>query len=97
MVFLNNARRKRIRLVIKQLRGGDPNIDNIRFDLEDLLSEEEEAKENMPESKQDSDTYMIQEESCDYLQEAIDELDSVDEDDPDYADVISALENIDGV
>lgn len=94
---MNNSRRKRIRLIIKKFLDGNWDVDDIRFELEDLLSEEEEAMENMPESRQDSDTYAIQEESCEYLQEAIDELDDLDGDNSDYSGVIAALKNIDGV
>lgn len=94
---MNEKRRKRIRTAIKLLRGSSPELEDIRDELEDLLAEEEESMDNIPESLQDTDRYMTMEESCGYLQDAIDELDGVDEEDPDYSDIIAALENIDGV
>lgn len=94
---MNNARRKTIRTIIKMLREDNPDVNGIRDDLEDLLAEEEEAMENLPESLQESERYMIMEESCEYLQEALDELDDADEDDLDFASVILSLEQIDGV
>lgn len=94
---MNNKRRKAIRKIIAQLIEDDVDLDDIRSDLEDLLAEEEEARDNTPENLLDSDAYTTREESCDHLQEAIDELDNVDEADPDYTYVVKALENIDGV
>lgn len=94
---MNEKRRKRIRAAIKLLNGSNPDLEDIKDELEDLLAEEEESMENMPESLQDTDRYMTMEESCGYLQDAIDELDGIDEEDPDYSDAIKVLEGIDGV
>ena len=94
---MNNTRRKTIRGIINRLTSECADLDMIRNEIEDLLSEEEEARDNTPENLQNSDIYTVKEESCDYLQEALDELDNIDEDDHDYTCVVKALENIDGV
>ena len=92
---MNNIRRKRIRMVIKELQGPAPDWDYVESELNDLLSEENEAFENIPENLQDTDRYIIAEESCDYLDEAIGYIDPDDDDCTAY--VIETLQQIDGV
>lgn len=92
---MNNNRRKVIRAVIKELKSNEPDFDAIESDLTDVLDEETEAMENTPESLQDTDRYSIMEESCDLLQEAIDEIDPDDADC--IATIVKLLEQIDGV
>lgn len=92
---MNNARRARIRRVIKAMKGGLPDWDAIEVELNDLLDEEQEAMDNIPESLQDSDRYYIAEESVEYLEDAVG---SIDPDDEDAAQsIIDILEQIDGV
>lgn len=93
--MLNNSRRRRLRLAIEKLQKDKPDIETARSILEDILSEEEDARDNIPESLQDSDRYQVCEESCDLLEQAIDELG--DEEDTDIGDVLNTLAQIDGV
>lgn len=98
---MNDSRRRRIRKIIKMV--GNPNQDweAIRMELSDLLDEENEAMENIPESLQDSDRYYVCEESVDYLETALSAAD-VDMDDPESCleavdEIVDALSQIDGV
>ena len=92
---MDNTRRRRIRKVIKMLESRSFDWDDIQAELEDIKEEEEDKHDSMPESKWDSDAYVIQEESIDYLEEAIDSIDPEDEDAA--RTVIDVLEQIDGV
>lgn len=92
---LNNARRQRVRAAIKELQGHDPDIDVARSILEGVLSEEEDARDNTPESLQELDRYQVCEESCELLEQAIDDLG--DEEEADVKDVLNTLTQIDGV
>ena len=92
---MDNARRRRIRKVIKTLESRNFDWDDIQAELEDIKEEEKDKHDSMPESKWDSDAYVIQEESIDYLEEAIDSIDPEDEDAARA--VIDILEQIDGV
>lgn len=92
---MDNARRRRIRKVIKALESRNYDWDDIQAELEDIKADEEEKHDSMPESRWDSDAYMIQEESIDYLEEAID---NIDPDDEDAAKTVrDILEQIDGI
>lgn len=92
---MNNSRRKAIRNIIKLLRESCPNFDYIEAELNDILEEETEAMENIPESLQDTDRYMIAEDSVNCLDEALGALDA---DDPNcIEEVIDALQQIDGI
>lgn len=81
-------------MAIEKLRKDKPEIETARNIMEDILSEEEDARDNIPESLQDSDRYQVCEESCDLLEQAIDAL---DEEDTDIEDVLNTLAQIDGV
>lgn len=94
---MNNKRRKTIREIIQSLRSKSLDREGAVDALQDLLYEEEDVRDNYPESLQDTDAYSVMDESCDYLEEAIDELNNMDEDDSDYDSVIDILQNIDGV
>lgn len=82
-------------MAIEKLQKDKPDIETARSILEDILNEEEDARDNIPESLQDSDRYQVCEESCDLLEQAIDELG--DEEDTDIGDVLNTLAQIDGV
>lgn len=92
---LNNTRRRQIKMAIKELQKDKPDIDMARSILEDVLSEEEDARDNTPESLQESDRYQVCEESCDLLEQAINDLG--DEEDTNIEDVLDTLAQIDGV
>ena len=94
---MNKQRRQAIRTLIKMLRAPNPDRETILDELRDLLYEEEDVRDNYPESLQESDAYNIMEESCDYLEEAIDELESMEEEDDDFESVVDILSSIDGV
>lgn len=82
-------------MATKELRGKRPDLDAARSILEDVLSEEEEARDNTPESLQESERYRVCEENCDLLEQAIDNL--CNEEDTDVEDVLNTLAQIDGV
>lgn len=92
---LNNTRRRQIRAAIKELQKDKPDIDVARSILEDVLDEEEDARDNTPESLQESDRYQVCEESCDLLEQAIDDLGN--KEDTSIEDVLDTLAQIDGV
>lgn len=94
---MNNKRRQAIRQIINLLKSKDPDRESIADTLQDLLYDEEDVRDNYPESLQDTETYSVMEESCEYLEEAIDELNNMDDDDSDYDSVIDILGSIDGV
>lgn len=91
---MNNQRRKAIRKVIAGLEEGQLEWETVESELSNLLDDETEAMENIPESMQDGDKYQVCEESVDLLDQAL----SVDPDDLDWADtVVELLSQIDGV
>ena len=67
---MNNTRRKEIGKVINQL-------EDLRDKVDELLSEEQEYLDNIPDNFQCSDRYCKAEESVEYLQSAYDSLDEV--------------------
>ena len=100
---MNNARRSRIRRLIQNLKACRKVDDRwvgvdwefVEGELQDLLEEEQEAMDNIPENLQDGDRYMVAEESVGSLEEAID---AIDPDDYNCAqDIVSILEQIDGI
>lgn len=115
---MNNTRRSEIRRIIRKLSvfGSDATLSaekaklalDCRSDIEDVLDEEQDAFDSMPEGLQSSYRGEISEESIDYLSEAVEGLDTIEEllDQPDYdaekaetalESVIDSLESIDGV
>lgn len=64
---MNKERRKRIEEVTNQ-------IDSLKGEIEDILSEEEEYKENIPENMQGGERFEIAEAACDNLQNAVDNI-----------------------
>ena len=88
---MDNIRRRRIRAAIEELRKDTPDIDVVRSILEGVQGEEEDARDNTPESLQETDRYIVCEESCDALEEAVDALDD------DIEAAVEALSRIDGV
>lgn len=92
---LNNMRRQQIRVAIKELQKDKPDVDAARSILEDVLSEEEDARDNIPESLQESDRYQVCEDSCDLLEQVIDDLGN--EEETDIEDALNTLAQIDGV
>ena len=81
---MNNKRRKEIAKCIEMLSKKSPEIRNALEDLNDILFEEDEYRDNMPENLQGGSRYEDSEEASDLLNEAISYLDdALDEDDSD--------------
>ena len=97
---MNNARRRAIARCIRNLRGPNPDTNGIMAELEDILAEEDDARDNMPENLQESIRYDESEEASDHLNEAISSLSDISEEDDDSTvrdqinDAIEALNNI---
>lgn len=92
---MKEARRKRIRAVIKHLQSGNIDWDDIECELSDIKDEEEDARDSMPESFCDTENYQIMEESIELLEEAIDYIDPDDE--CSAAEIIRTLKLIDKI
>lgn len=65
---MNNIRRKSLKSILEE-------IEVIKNRLEDVLSDEEEAFDNIPENLQGTERYEKAEEIISYLEDAISELD----------------------
>ena len=67
---MNNPRRKKISKLIEQL-------DALKSELEEILSEEQESFDNIPEAFEGTDPYAAAEEALDYLDTAFGGLEEV--------------------
>ncbi len=67
---MNDARRKEIKQIMESLSSA-------KAAIEDILSEEEDQRDNMSEEMQDSVEYEASDEACDNLEYAIDDLEQV--------------------
>ena len=65
---MNKPRRKAIDAINEKL-------ESLKEDLENLLAEEEEYRDNMPENLQGSERYETADTACDNLHSAIDSMD----------------------
>ena len=101
---MNKSRRKRIAAVISTLENaGYDIIESARDEIEDILWEEEDAYDNMPENLQYSIRGEESSEAIDNLQEAVDnleealnslnEIDNLDKNDDDYENRIEMEED----
>ena len=102
---MNKARRKRIGSVIHTLENiiDYDLIESVKDEIEDILYEEEDAYDNMPENLQysmrgeeSSDAIDSLQEAVDNLEEALDslnEIDNLDENDDDYENRIEMEED----
>lgn len=75
---MNNARRNKMRRIIEHLNAIEPT-------LQSILDDEQNARDNLPESQEDSDRASSMDEAIEALEEAMDYVD--------FSDLISALEN----
>ena len=64
---MNKVRRKNLQSIIDQLA-------ELKSSLEDLQSEEEEYRDNMPENLQGSERYELADAACDNLCDAVSNL-----------------------
>jgi flagellar biosynthesis chaperone FliJ len=83
---MNNNRRKMIDEAIKELEAAKDKLENAKGLIETIRDEEEEYKDNMPESLQGGDKYANAEAAVDVLNEVGEALDF------DVDDLISKLE-----
>lgn len=101
---MNKSRRKRIAAVISTLENaGYDIIESAKDEIEDILWEEEDAYDNMPENLQYSMRGEESSEAIDNLQEAVDnleealnslnEIDNLDKNDDDYENRIEMEED----
>ena len=67
---MNRVRRKNLQGIIDQLV-------ELKGSLEDLQTEEEEYRDNMPENLQGSERYEQADDACSNLSDAVDNLDEV--------------------
>lgn len=67
---MNRVRRKNLQSIIDQLV-------ELKGSLEDLQTEEEEYRDNMPENLQGSERYEQADDACSNLSDAVDNLDEV--------------------
>lgn len=88
---MNNTRRKAIRKSIQDINEIIPRINAladslksivtdveiIKADIECIQYDEEDARDNIPESLQDSERYWASDEACDNLSDAVTELEDI--------------------
>ena len=67
---MNNVRRKTLNEIKEK-------IEELRCDLEAVMNEEEDYRDNMPENLQNSERYEKADEACSTMSETIDILDDV--------------------
>lgn len=67
---MNNTRRKQLQAIYTKL-------EELKGELETVTADEEEARDNIPESLWNSERYEKAEEACNNLTEAVDYLDNV--------------------
>ena len=65
---MNKVRRKRIDEIMEQL-------ENLKGEIESVLDEETEYRDNIPENMQQSERYERADENCNNLQSAMDSID----------------------
>ena len=74
---MNNARRRRISELKTQIDFANSTLKEVSKRLSSILSEEQDAFDNMPEGLQSSYRGMCSEDSIDSMEEASDKLDEV--------------------
>lgn len=77
---MNKARRASLKLALTKIETLTACIEEIKEDLQNVLDEEEEAYENLPESIQGSERGEQMQEYIEALEAAIDSLDELDTD-----------------
>ena len=97
---MNNNRRKEIKNIIDRIASFEIEIsetmsklEDLKSDVEDILAEEENARDNIPESLQDSECYEKSDAACDSLSDAVDALEDIISTSIDFQDVVAYLQN----
>lgn len=67
---MNKVRRKNLQSIADQL-------EYLKSQIEDICSDEEEYRDNIPDNMQESERYEKANEACDNLSEAVDNLEEV--------------------
>lgn len=75
---MNAQRRKALKAVITKLEDLESLRQEIKEELEDIMDEEQESFDNMPEGLQESDRGQQMQEYISTMEGAIDDLDSMD-------------------
>lgn len=71
---MNDARRKALDAIVKQIEAGQAMLESAIADLETIRDEEQEAYDNLPEGLRDGDKGEAMSMAIDNIQAAIDEL-----------------------
>ena len=74
---MNKERRKSIDEIIQRLNNALTEIESASEDIDNLKSEEEEYKDNIPESMQNGEKYCLAEEAIENMDSAITSLDGL--------------------
>lgn len=97
---MNNNRRKEIKNIIDRIASFEIEIsetmsklEDLKSDVEDILAEEENARDNIPENLQDSECYEKSDAACDSLSDAVDALEDIISTSIDFQDVVAYLQN----
>lgn len=75
---MNKIRRKALRAIITKLEELETIRSAIREELEEIMDEEQEALDNMPESLQESERGQQMQEYIDSISSVMDDLDYID-------------------
>lgn len=76
---MNKQRRIELTRILERIEKAKGELESIRDDLDSLKSEEEEYRDNMPESVQNGEKGERANAACDAMQEAYDALDGATE------------------
>lgn len=86
---MNNSRRKEIARIKEIVEALTSQIEELHGDIDNVLSEEQEAFDALPESFQDSDRGQTIQSAIDNLQSALDEADNLSSS---ISEIVTALE-----
>lgn len=75
---MNNLRRKAIKAAIAKLEALQEDFNILKEEIENIMDEEQEAMDNVPESLQETDRYYAMEEAVDNLTYAVDVFENFD-------------------
>ena len=67
---MNSSRRRQLNNILSK-------VDLLKEELQSILNDEEEYKDNMPENLQGSEKFEKTESACEAMQEALDQLEEV--------------------
>ena len=76
---MNRERRKALNALAEQVRELSSQFDHLREQAEELRDQEQEARDNLPESLQDGERGQLMQETIDAIEDAVSELDSIEQ------------------